>query len=779
MQKSLLLARANIRKAKSQTVVIFVLILLASIMLNLWLMLSIDYKQNFKRNHDRLNAEHFSVCLVKSPEETSEAINAILSADERTDEFEINEFLTQIIEFKSNGNDNMYSAVLLSKSVADSKTVGQIEYVEESGCTSGIYIPIIYKSEETAIGNTVEFKLGKEAREYVICGYINSVMMGSNNCVYTEYILSDDKYTELKESGIAPVSTLCSVRIDDPEKDEEYQVDLCSALKTEFPDTGITYNIWSEIAVSRYVSQSICSVIICVMALLTILITVIVIMSNISNYIQENMRNFGALKAVGYTSRQLILSILTQFLSVTVISAIIGTALSYVIFPPLNDMMVEQTGIPYEVTFMPLPVIISFAILMLVVTLTVILSAKKLSKTETITALRMGVKTHSFKKNHLPLEQTKAPINLALALKTTISNMKQNFVTAVTMLMISLLIVFSCLMYHNVIGSIEPMMNLVVGEYADASVVVKKEAAERFIEATENDERVDKVYYYQGDSIQHEDGTGLYCNIHENSDDLSNQGAVYKGRFPKYDNEIAINGTYACVNNLEIGDEITLCNGENKAKYIITGFNQGANSLGKDCLMTKAGHEKLQTFENYCYYVELKDTDDIEKFIEDVSSQLGDDVVQTINQYNMISTADVYVTLITVIVIAIIVLSIIIIAFVLYLLVKTLLNKKKQDYGILKSLGYTTRQIVIQTALSFMPAIVISTAIGITVSCFVINPLLSFYLSNIGIVKSTFTVPYVLCGIVGAIIVVISFLIACMLSRRVRKIAPRELLVNE
>ena len=52
MRKSILIARSNIRKAKGQTASIFVLILLAALMLNLWLMLSMDYKANFDRYHD-------------------------------------------------------------------------------------------------------------------------------------------------------------------------------------------------------------------------------------------------------------------------------------------------------------------------------------------------------------------------------------------------------------------------------------------------------------------------------------------------------------------------------------------------------------------------------------------------------------------------------------------------------------------------------------------------------------------------------------------------------
>ncbi len=63
MRKLFLIARSNMRKAKGQTVAIIVLILLAAMLLNLWLMLSMDYKANFLRYHDKLNAEHVTLAV--------------------------------------------------------------------------------------------------------------------------------------------------------------------------------------------------------------------------------------------------------------------------------------------------------------------------------------------------------------------------------------------------------------------------------------------------------------------------------------------------------------------------------------------------------------------------------------------------------------------------------------------------------------------------------------------------------------------------------------------
>ena len=56
----------------------------------------------------------------------------------------------------------------------------------------------------------------------------------------------------------------------------------------------------------------------------------------------------------------------------------------------------------------------------------------------------------------------------------------------------------------------------------------------------------------------------------------------------------------------------------------------------------------------------------------------------------------------------VVIISVIVTALVLYLLMKTLLYNKRKDYGIYKALGYTSGNLILQTALSFMPAIILS-----------------------------------------------------------------------
>lgn len=81
MKKLFLIARSNMRKAKGQTVAIVVLILLASLLFNLWLMLSMDYRANFDRYHDKLNAEHVTLAVDDSDGSVKEFLAQMLAND--------------------------------------------------------------------------------------------------------------------------------------------------------------------------------------------------------------------------------------------------------------------------------------------------------------------------------------------------------------------------------------------------------------------------------------------------------------------------------------------------------------------------------------------------------------------------------------------------------------------------------------------------------------------------------------------------------------------------
>ena len=371
MRKSFLIARSNLRLAKGQAAAIVVLILLAAIMLNLWLMLAMDYKANFDRCHDKLNDGHVTMAVDGDTPELRDFLTETLERDGRTARFRLDSCLYMVANFAYNGGELNSQMIFLDKDTALSRGIGRAGIVEEGSYSSGIYLPMLYKTDEIDVGKSFELFIGSNPVTYTVCGFFNSAMMGSHNCSMMEIILTEDKYEELETLGYAPQAVLCSVRLGDKSESQTFETDLKTAVSGQFPGRRAVSNSYALVTQSRYISQMICSAIVSAMAFFVLLIALIVIASNIINYIQVNMKDLGALKAIGYTSGQLVGVLLLQFFWLALLAAVVGAGLSYALFPGLNAMMIRQTGIPYVVRFLPVPFALTLFILCAAVALAV------------------------------------------------------------------------------------------------------------------------------------------------------------------------------------------------------------------------------------------------------------------------------------------------------------------------------------------------------------------------------------------------------------------------
>ena len=123
--------------------------------------------------------------------------------------------------------------------------------------------------------------------------------------------------------------------------------------------------------------------------------------------------------------------------------------------------------------------------------------------------------------------------------------------------------------------------------------------------------------------------------------------------------------------------------------------------------------------------------------------------------------------------------SAVVIALILFLLIKSLVYHKRKDYGIYKALGYTSGNLMFQTALSFMPAILVSTVVFCVVSYFSANAYISIFMSAFGIKKCNFSLPVMGVVVIGVCFAVVSFLLALFETRRIRKIEAYNMLVAE
>ena len=776
--KSLLLAKSNLRKNKGLSICIALLIMISSMFLCVSGLLILDYQNNSYKVANELNTTNIDLFGVGNTDEITEDYLESILPDTVTDHEYVNSIGVQI-PIKFNGGEVTPIVSLINKDHLDRK-LSKVEILEEDKSIKDnyIYVPYhIHTGGGLNIGDTYKLKFPSKTYKFKIKGYLNTIYAGSYNMNRYEMLISDKNYDKILKENPETISFDMFLNFEEGVKAKKEankivnKIFVDKGIETQAYDLNLTLESRTFISSIFFVSFLLTSVII-------IFIVILMISNNIANYIRENIKTLGALKAMGYTSKNIKRSLLLQFSLLTLIGLIVGVVGGYLFMPLITDMLVAQSGIPYTLSFNLLATLIPVISMPILVFIIVLLSVRKINKLDPIIALRDGIETHSFKKNHIPLSKSKLPINISISLKNMYKNGKQNIATFVTVLFLCFLMVIAMAMYQNF--SRKPKLDLLTFEIVNGVIAVDKSVEEDFIKDLKNDKDITKYKYLSMTQIQDKEFAKFETYVMENPNLLNNKDNCYDGRYPKHDNEVAISGKYAKLNNYKIGDEIEFRVGDNKYNYLITGFIQSTNNDSKEALMLKKGMNHLMEEDKLIpiYYFDSKVK--ANKVIDKYKDKYGDKVLISMDFDELIEgQMDTFINVANLMVIIISIITGAIILLVLYLLMKTLIFERRFEYGILKSLGYRSRDLIIQNVLSFMPSIVISTILGTIISYYATNPYIGLMMRPFGIMKCTMVLPIDLLIITVLFIIGVSFIASILMSLKIRKIEPTDLLIGE
>ena len=776
--KSLLLSKSNLRKNKGLSICIALLIMISSMFLCVSGLLILDYQNNSYKVANELNTTNIDLFGVGNTDEITEDYLESILPDTVTDHEYVNSIGVQI-PIKFNGGEVTPIVSLINKDHLDRK-LSKVEILEEDKSIKDnyIYVPYhIHTGGGLNIGDTYKLKFPSKTYKFKIKGYLNTIYAGSYNMNRYEMLISDKNYDKILKENPETISFDMFLNFEEGVKAKKEankivnKIFVDKGIETQAYDLNLTLESRTFISSIFFVSFLLTSVII-------IFIVILMISNNIANYIRENIKTLGALKAMGYTSKNIKRSLLLQFSLLTLIGLIVGVVGGYLFMPLITDMLVAQSGIPYTLSFNLLATLIPVISMPILVFIIVLLSVRKINKLDPIIALRDGIETHSFKKNHIPLSKSKLPINISISLKNMYKNGKQNIATFVTVLFLCFLMVIAMAMYQNF--SRKPKLDLLTFEIVNGVIAVDKSVEEDFIKDLKNDKDITKYKYLSMTQIQDKEFAKFETYVMENPNLLNNKDNCYDGRYPKHDNEVAISGKYAKLNNYKIGDEIEFRVGDNKYNYLITGFIQSTNNDSKEALMLKKGMNHLMEEDKLIpiYYFDSKVK--ANKVIDKYKDKYGDKVLISMDFDELIEgQMDTFINVANLMVIIISIITGAIILLVLYLLMKTLIFERRFEYGILKSLGYRSRDLIIQNVLSFMPSIVISTILGTIISYYATNPYIGLMMRPFGIMKCTMVLPIDLLIITVLFIIGVSFIASILMSLKIRKIEPTDLLIGE
>ncbi len=782
MNKITLLTKSHFKKNRGTSIGLFILMLVAATMVTLAMLLFTDVYPIGEKTAKELDSGDGIFRINGNLDGfTDENLRSIFEND--TSRLYIKHSLSYDATIPFGSGDASCTA-LVSDHSAFAKELGKTKIVEEDASISGkhVYLPYqIHTSGGYNIGDTYTFTLGGATYSLPVKGFTISTYGNNNSYGCFELVVDNATYEEMYAKDAAQFSAIqIHYELKDGVKQSPFIIRMSNEILKANQNTIIDSTITRGSAITDATFMPlIIAVSFFSITLIVILVIVLMLGNSITNYVRENMKTLGALKAIGYTSKNIRRSLLLQFLILAVIGSVIGSVLGFFLMPVIASFCVSPVGLPYSVSFNALPIIVAISSVVLFTILISRLSLRKIKKIEPIVALRDGVESHNFKKNHARLDKSPFSLNVNLALKTMIFNKKQNIITFFVTGLIMFLCIIALLMFENF--SRNPNLNILTVDQSQGVVFVDAQAKKEAQEYLESRDDVANIRRVTNIFIYYKDEDSLNGIFYDDLTKMNNKDFCYKGSLPEYDNEVALAGKFAKDYGLKIGDEIELTFADKTFSYVISGLVQSANNNGKQFLMSETAGAHLINWEEMPTQLWFDcDKELTNGIMDEFKAKFGEHCVSTTNfdesvEGSMTTFRSISGLMLT----AVSFISVIIILLTLFLLIKSLVYSKRKDYGIYKAIGYTSNNLVFQTALSFMPSIILSVVIYSFVSYYLSNPYISLMMSSFGIVKGKFPIPIPGIILIAACVILLSFCFAVFEARKIKKIEAYNMLVAE
>lgn len=776
------LAIANIRKSKSAASSLFIFILVAALLLNIGLMVLTQLNAFFDRKVEQLNDPHVTIVMNQANYRSAhmEYIANYPGVTETETEKVIN---MDIAKFNFGKGELSNSAIIFN---ADAKRkIGPSKLIEKRNTSraNDIFVPYSFKTNGGyELGDTFTITYLDKEYMYQIGGFFETTMMGTINMGTMKFMLPESSYQKLADE-LDPQSQglVLSAIMEDQTKSSKLKNDFIKEFQSSTEEDSDSSISGIDIELVKSVNTltiNMVATLLVAFAIIIVLVSLIVIKFRVSNSIEDGMVNIGVLKAIGYTSRQILSSMILQFVFIALCASVVGIALSYVLMPFFGEIISTLSGLIWLQRFDLMMNVISIFLVAFSVVIVTLLSAFRIRRIPPVSALRGGIKTHSFRKNPFPLENTRGGLHFLLAIKSALANAKQNMMILLIVIALTFASVFSVVLYYNIASDKTVFVNLFGAEPANVYIDVKPDTdTSELMKDIEQMDHVRKVNIFDLIKTTIDDQT-VYTNVTESYSQLENN-VVYEGRQPKHENEVSISWVVSSQIKKGIGDTVEVEFGKETRSYLVTGLSQAMGNSGQIAALTMEGIQQVDSkYKGSTIYVYLDGISN-KDFIKNVQEQYGDYIVETIDiDENIESQTGMYTAAVFAVMLMVLTITVLVVVMILYLVIRTMIIKRKKEFGVMKAVGFSTIQLMSQISISFLPVMMAGVAIGGVLGYFFTNPMLSVLLSSAGVKRLDFIIHLPIILSICASILILAYMVSMFVSRRIKKISAYGLITE-
>lgn len=794
MYKLWMYARANIRKTKSVSVTLAVMFVVAAFLLNAGLLVSINYGSFFEQLKKELSPA--DVYYMLSDSLYTDEVNAYIDGNEHVEKVQKNTALCVGAEIKS--KDKMQSYTILFQNMDETREMSKWKFVGKHlpAEEMSVYVPDIFKAVSGyQLDDKIELKYHDEETDeqktltFTVKGYTEDIFFSSTDTGMMGFYLPANTYEKVANILEHPnhKAHLIFMNLDHIDNVNEVesgtrdilQLNSSSLMAGDASSMFVAIDI-GLIELSRCMMATMISVMMVLFAVIIVIVCLLVVRFRIVNNIEDDMTKIGSLKSIGYTSKQIILSILLQYGLISGIGSIIGIALSYPAMPAVSTVFEQQSGLKWEQGLDVKISLIAFAAMLLIIAAVVLLAARRVKTLTPIHALRGETTARKYKKNHLQLEKAKGYLPIVLAFKTVLQNIKQSIMIAVIVIAVTFAGAYGVVMYYNTTVDTTAFASVPGMEICNAIAALNPQKnQEEAVDTIKNMEHVQKVQFLDEVKVKI-DKMEVAAFVME---DYSKRETVlvYKGRYPEKKNEITLAGILAERLHKSIGDKVMVSFGDQEKTFEVVGLSNGSSMGGLNVSILTEDFKWLNPdFRPQSLYIYLDKETDAANFIETLKNRIDKETLLGTTNFDKAMEEGMasYQNIVAMMGIIMLAITLTVVFLVLYFVISSSIVRRKRELGIQKAIGFTTFQLMNQLAIGFAIPTIIGASLGSFLGAVYTNPMMSATMKGMGIMKASFIVNPVWIIMFGAGTIVFSYVLSLFITWRIRKISAYALVTE-
>ncbi|MDQ0362052.1 ABC transporter permease [Breznakia pachnodae] len=748
MKKVLQLSFYRLRKDKKQFLLLGVILLLTTIITNLSFTLFMNVGNVYDEMFKEMNTANIHVAIAK--QQDNEVYVSDIKNMDFTKEVETREGLLSMA-VAEDFQDTDFEMQTIFYDIDDNHKMNKLEITEgsEKKNQDGIYLPL-YMSElgEFSVGDHISYRINDASYTWKVNGKVQEMQYGNYGAGTIGVFLSENEYEKLSEDNQCSLVQVYSIQTNQGADSEKVTKEITDYF-SEHDISVLQVNYDSANKQVRTLFTNILVMVLFAFALIVLFVSLSLSKFKISNTIEMETANMGALKALGYTSNSIILTLVIPYVLVCGITLLIGIVLSNLLLPLAASLIGFQAGMSLEIGINWLSMIITFVSIELMTILFTYFGAAKIKKLQPVTAIREG---------------------------STGNGKRRNVLIILVLFFMTLLMSFAGTLFYNIVIETNNFTSTLSEEMPSVIIHTNETTAESIKNDILSMDEVKDVMFYSIEKVEVEDTT-IQAFVSEDFSKVSND-LCYEGRSPENENEIAIGNSLVESGGYKIGDMIQVKQEDQTKEYKIVGFIQSVNYQGNVCELTNTGYARLSNDTNFTsQYIYVKDGVNTEKLVDKIEVQHKGELTKVINYEKLTQTTnDMYITAIKAVMIVIVLIIMLIIWLVLFMVIRSLIIQQRKELGIYKAIGYTNKQLRLKLASSFLPVAIPTIVITALLGLFYMEIICNVLFQSLGAMKNNLEISFVVLLIAALIIVVQTFIISFLLTVPIKKISVCELI---